>query len=406
MSLDLGPILSSLLRNLTGTVLVVLQVAIALAVFANAAWIVRQRIEILHTPTGIDDQNIFVIASAAFTDRFNYAASVSEDLAYLRGLNGVVAAAPADTVPFTRIGATTDLWTNAQQKGPPVTAATISMDDQGLKSLGGRLLAGREFRADEIKPPLTQNNITEFVPEVIVTQAMANDLFPSESALGKTVYDSLGKPAAIIGIMNNMIGPAPHGLDKADRVALIPRLPDADDLRYVVRTQPGLRDRLLSIAQAHLATSNPDRVIKYARLLEQYKRRLYLADSNMAIFLITAVGLVLLATCLGIYGLAAFNVSTRTRQIGTRRALGARKRDILRQFMVENALLTSAGIVLGSVLALAAGRWLSVQYGLPQLSLYYLAGSVGVLWVIGQLSAWYPARKASTVAPSVATRSV
>ena len=406
MNLDMGPILSALLRNRTGAVLVVLQVAIALTVFANATWIVHQRIETLNKPTGIDDQNIFVIASTAFTERFNYEASVDEDLAYLRGLPGVVAASPADAVSLSHTGASTDLWTNAEQKGPPEGADVISMDDQGLKALGGRLIAGREFRADEIKPPLAQNNMTEFVPEVIVTQAMAETLYPRQSALGKTVYDSAGKPAAIIGIADNMIGSASRGLDKADHVALFPRMPEADDLLYVVRTQPGQRDRLLAAAQTHLTSTNADRVIKYARPLDQFKRRLYLADSSMAVFLITAVGLVLVTTCLGIYGLATFNVSTRIRQIGTRRALGARKRDILRYFMVENGMLTAAGIILGCILALATGRWLSSHYGLPQLNLYYLGASVPVLWLLGQLSAWYPARKASDVAPSVATRTV
>jgi putative ABC transport system permease protein len=349
---------------------------------------------------------MFVIASTAFTERFNYEASVGEDLAYLRGLPGVVAASPADAVSLSRTGASTDLWTNAEQKGPPEAADVISMDDQGLKALGGRLIAGREFRADEIKPPLTPNNVTEFVPEVIVTQAMAEALYPRQSALGKTIYDSAGKPAAIIGIVDNMMGSASRGLDKADHVALFPRMPAADDLLYVVRTQPGQRDRLLAAAQTHLTNTNADRVIKYARPLDRFKRRLYLADSSMAIFLITAVGLVLVTTCLGIYGLAAFNVSTRTRQIGTRRALGARKRDIVRYFMVENGMLTAAGIILGCVLALATGRWLSSHYGLPQLNLYYLGASVPALWLIGQLSAWYPARKASDVAPSVATRTV
>jgi putative ABC transport system permease protein len=142
------------------------------------------------------------------------------------------------------------------------------------------------------------------------------------------------------------------------------------------------------------------------RPLERFKRRLYLADNNMAIFLITALALVLVTTCLGIYGLATFNVTTRTRQIGIRRALGARKSDIARYFMVENGMMTTAGIILGCVLALAVGHWLSVQYGLPRLNPIYLAGSVPVLWSVGLLAAWFPARRATGVAPSVATRTI
>jgi putative ABC transport system permease protein len=111
-------------------------------------------------------------------------------------------------------------------------------------------------------------------------------------------------------------------------------------------------------------------------------------------------------TCLGIFALATFNVSTRTKQIGTRRAVGARRRDIIRYFMVENAMITSAGVVVGCALALGAGYWLSVQYALPRLNLYYLVGGVLALWAIGQLAAWQPARRAARVSPSVATRTV
>jgi putative ABC transport system permease protein len=116
--------------------------------------------------------------------------------------------------------------------------------------------------------------------------------------------------------------------------------------------------------------------------------------------------LVIGVTCLGIFALATFNVSTRTKQIGTRRAVGARRRDIVRYFLVENALVTGGGVVVGCALALAVGYWLSVQYALPRLNLYYLVGGVLALWGIGQLAAWQPARRAAAVPPSVATRTV
>jgi len=75
-------------------------------------------------------------------------------------------------------------------------------------------------------------------------------------------------------------------------------------------------------------------------------------------------------------------------------------------FLVENGMITSAGILLGCVLALATGYYLSVQYALPRLDLYYLVGGVLLLWVIGQFAAWQPARRAAGVPPSVATRTV
>jgi putative ABC transport system permease protein len=158
--------------------------------------------------------------------------------------------------------------------------------------------------------------------------------------------------------------------------------------------------------EEHLSTSNPDRVIQFVRSVEYFKKLLYRDDRNMGVFLITVTALLLAVTSLGIFGLATFNVSARTKQIGTRRAVGARRADIVRYFMVENGLITTAGIVVGCALALAIGYWLSLQYQLPRLDLYYLVGGVLALWLIGQLAAWQPARKASAVSPSVATRTV
>ena len=405
IDLNLGPIFSTFMRNRTGALLVILQVAIALAVLANSAWIVHQRLEALNKPTGLDDANLFVISTAAFNEHFQYQASVQEDLAYLRGLPGVIAAAPTDAAPFSQTGFATDLWTNPTQTGTPHELNAFSMDEQGLKALGGHLSAGREFRADEIKAPLTQRS-SDFVPEVLITQEAAEVLYPGQNALGKTVFDSTGQPAAIVGIIDNLIGSLPRGLHTGYQVALFPRMPEARSLIYLVRTQPGRRDQLLAAAAAHLGRANPDRVVKYARPVEQFKRRLQLADRNMEIFLSTAAALVLITTCLGISGLVMFNVSTRTRQIGTRRALGARRRDILHYFMIENGLLTSAGLLLGCVLALGLGSWLTHEYGVPKLNPYYLLASVPILWMVGQLAAWIPARRATLVEPSVATRTL
>src|SRR5437016_999016 len=277
------------------------------------------------------------------------------------------------------------------------------MDEQGLKTLAVRLLAGRGFRADEILPPLT-HTCRRFVPEVIVTQAAAQALFPRENALGKTIYDALGDSATIVGIIDNMVGSGYWGYQAVDYVAIIPQLPRIYGFAYLVRTEPDRRDAVMRTVEEHMAQLDPNRVIKAVHSVEFYKKLLYLSDRNMEVFLITVTVLLLAIACLGIFALATFNVSTRTKQIGTRRAVGARRADIVRYFMVENGLITTAGIVIGCALALAVGYWLSLQYQLPRLDLYYLVAGVLVLWAIGQLAAWQPARRAAAVSPAVATR--
>jgi putative ABC transport system permease protein len=406
MSLDIRPVVSSLLRNRTGAVLVAFQIAIALAVLVNAVFIVHQRIEKMNRPTLIDDQNLFAVALGEFTERFNYDASIHEDLDYLRSLPGVVSASVSNSVPLGISGSGTTVWTQPDNKGNRAQLNFFSMDEHGLQTLGVRLIAGRAFRANEILPPITAQNITGFVPQIIVTKVVGEKLFPHENALGKTVYNIHGQPATIIGIIDNMIGTGWSGYEAVDQVSIMPQLPRLYGFEYLVRTEPGRRDAIMRTAEEHLSTSNPNRVIKFMRSVEFFKKILYQDDRNMEVFLITVTALLLAVASLGIFGLATFNVSARTKQIGTRRAIGARRSDIVRYFMVENGLITTAGIVVGCALALTIGYWLSLQYQLPRLDLYYLVGGVLTLWLIGQLAAWQPARKASAVSPSVATRTV
>ena len=405
MSVDIRPTLSALLRNRTGAVLVATQVAIALAVLVNAAYIIVQRIERIHRPTGIDEQNILVIESSGFTNRFHQTAAVEEDLAYLRGVSGVIAATASNSVPLSNGGDNETLVTRPDQ--PRLGYINmLEVDEQGLDTLGVKLVAGRNFRHEEVQPPRTKNNIQSFVPAVIVSRALGEHLFPQQNPLGKQVWDAFKHAATIVGVVDPVMGTFP-GSEHPDRVFFVPRLPDEFIVcRYWVRTRPGQLDTVTRLVESHLAKSNPDRVINYVRPLTYFKNLSYLADSSMEIFLLTVTALVIAVTSLGVFALATFNVSTRTKQIGTRRAVGARRGDIVRYFLIENGLITSAGVLTGCALALAAGYWLSVQYALPRLDLYYLVAGVLALWGIGQLAAWQPARRAAAVPPSVATRTV
>jgi len=175
---------------------------------------------------------------------------------------------------------------------------------------------------------------------------------------------------------------------------------------FLVRTRPGTLDSLMRTVEEHMSASNPDRVIKFVQPLSIFKKRTYSGDRSVSIFLSVVTLLLISVTCLGIFGLTTFNVSSRTKQIGTRRAIGARRSDILHYFMVENGLITTTGVAVGCVLALAIGYGLSVKLALPRLDLYFLVGGVAFLWALGQLAAWHPARRAANVPPSVATRTV
>jgi len=105
---------------------------------------------------------------------------------------------------------------------------------------------------------------------------------------------------------------------------MAPRLPFPDEpaVNYLVRTQPGRRDSVMLAVDEHMQSSNPDRMIEWTRTLTYLKNLSYIADRNMGIFLVAITLMLIAITCIGVYGLATFNVGTRAKQIGTRRALG------------------------------------------------------------------------------------
>src|SRR6516162_4305297 len=99
--MEIRPLLSALWRSRTGPLLVAVQVAIALTVLVNVAYIIEQRIELARRPTGIDLQNIFWVSSQGYTNDYNQGTAVAADLAWLNALPGVVAAAAIHAVPQT-----------------------------------------------------------------------------------------------------------------------------------------------------------------------------------------------------------------------------------------------------------------------------------------------------------------
>ena len=293
-------------------------------------------------------------------------------------------------------GSSTNLGPEQTREKVTINVNYYAVDERGVESLGVKLAEGRNFTQSEIQYNPDPAS-SDFVPFVILTKDAAKAIFGTEHAVGKTVYD-LSHSAVVIGVMENMLG-AWVGWDKLTQVMLIPRIPSGPLARYVVRAEPGRRDALMAEVEQKLSGTNPNRAISYVRSHTQIKERSYRADSRMVAFLSVLIGLMISVTALGIVGLASFHVNVRRKQIGTRRAVGARRVDIIRYFMLENWLLTTGGVAAGAVLAFAFGQWLSSAYSLPRLPPVYVVGGVIVLWVLGQLAAFLPARRAAAIPP-------
>lgn len=402
--MEFRPILSAMWRNRTGSVLVALQIALTLAIVVNSLFLATERVQFIDRPTGIDESNIVTFTSIGFGQSYDHDATIDADLALLRSTPGVIGVTPTSHIPLSGSGNGSGYRANNEEGTPTHSANTFTFDEGALQALGVELAEGRNFTAEEIRRSSVED-ANNFPDKVIITRALAEKLYPDQPALGQRMYNNLGESAEIIGIIKLMYG-SWVSWNNVTNVTWFPQRNTSPMNRYIVRTEPGLRDQVLTQVEKGLADSNRTRIMRDARTMEELVAQSYMGDRAIAVVLFIAIGLLLLITGLGIVGLASFTVKQRTRQIGTRRAIGARKRDIIRYFLTENWLMTTIGITVGSALTIALNMLLSDLFDLARLNYGYLIAGIFALWLLGLLAVAGPARRASLISPAIATRNV
>ncbi|MGH8032870.1 MAG: ABC transporter permease [Luteimonas sp.] len=313
----------------------------------------------------------------------------------------------ANQVPYVKSSWNSPVNLAPIQEEPTLSVVVYLADNAFFRTLGLRIIEGRAFAAGEYLDWAVLNTQDSQVnlPGVIVTRAVAARLFPDESAVGKVIYAWGDKPVRVIGIVERLM--VPDDQDRADASQYAIALPiriSFDIGSYLIRTQPERRGEVLAAALVALKRNAADRVLLSKAVYSDLRRDFYSEDRSMALLLSIACALLLLITMLGMVGLSSFWVEQRTRQIGMRRALGATRRQILVYFQIENLVLVSVGIVLGMVLAYGINLFLMSRYELPRLPALYLPVGAAVLWLLGQASVLWPATRAASIPPAVATR--
>ena len=408
--MDIRPILSTLLRHRTAAALIVLEIALSCAIVCNALFLISQRVENVSRPSGIADQELLVIRLSGIGPTENADARTREDMAALRSVPGVAAVTMVNQMPFSSNASNSGVTLTPEQERPTLVAATYRGHEDTVRTLGIRLAAGRDFRPDEFMDGTELERMTDFSTlssATIVSASVAGKLFPGESALGKTIY--LGPvPLTIIGVAETLTTPNDAGSGSLSDSLL---LPVRDNYNtggsYMVRvSDPSRRDEVLAASVAALEKVDPSRLVLEQTSYSEIRDRFFRADRDMIVLLGVVCIALLIVTALGIVGLASFWVQQRSKQIGIRRALGATRGQILRYFQTENFILASIGIVIGMLLAFAINQLLMGRYELPRLPLAYLPVGAVTLWLLGQVAVFGPARKAASVPPAVATRSV
>jgi putative ABC transport system permease protein len=331
------------------------------------------------------------------------------DIEALRAIPGVEAVAAVNSFPVSSSGWGMSVSLDGKPQSEVPTGVYFS-GESFVKAMGLKLIAGRDFQESEVKEIDDRSNARVAADVVILSRHLARKLCKEEqAAIGKTVYQGSGKdaqPMRVVGVVDTLMSSsAPANDEYAQSTFIWPVRYLGATAHYAVRAEPSQRARVMKDAEKALGALRPDRVLINLHDMPDIKYRRYRHERAGANMLIAVTIGLLLVTASGIVGVASLWVSQRRKQIGVRRALGAKRRDIVRYFVTENILITTAGIAAGLALAVGLNLFLVSKLELARLPVVYLAGGMAAVWGLGLLAVIGPAWRAASVPPAIATRS-
>jgi predicted permease len=399
---DLVPALKERLgRSRLARAFVVAQVAISLILLVTAGLFLRSLDKALDVNPGFDPANrislSFDLGIQGYTDQ-QRGAFYARLLEQVRAMPGVRAASLASPLPLSGrvIGSAVSLeGVDPDAGGVPVNLGAFA--PEYFETMGAPLVRGRDFAAtDGPGAPLV----------AIINETLARRLWGNEDPLGRRLR-LYGRDEPY----REVVGVAKDG--KYDELTESPRgflfLPerqhaDLSDISLVVKTAGDPRP-LAGALSAAVHELDPALPIFRLETLEQALRNRLDKERGASSLLGVFGTLALLLAALGLYGVMAYAVTQRTREIGIRVALGARQVDVLRQFVGEGMRLAAVGVVIGIALSVALTRIIArFLYGVTATDAATFAAGAALLCVVAVLASWFPARRAARVDPMVALR--
>jgi putative ABC transport system permease protein len=389
------------------TLLVAGQVALTLVLLIGAGLLIHSFVRLTSVAPGFESrgrdgvvQTVKVtLPERAYEEPERVHAFARVVLDRIQRLPGVTSASVVNSAPFGRMFIRDEFGIEGQPK-PTLDVGRPKIDANYFKTMGIRLLAGREFTAQD----------TAAAPKVaIVSERIAHDYFPGgpRAALGRRVR--LGERDEWLTVVGVVADIRQMGLDREvqpmlyvpfqqEREAFVLRF-----VSFVARTEtPG---RVADGIRAEIRRVAPDLPIQSALTMDeavtasvaQPRFRMLL----LALFAITAM---LIATC-GIYGLMAYAVAQRRREIGVRMALGADRHAVLRLVLARALRVVAAGLIVGLVGAAGVTRVLQTfLFGVTPTDPIAFTIVTLLLMGVGMMAAWLPARRATRVDPWTALR--
>jgi predicted permease len=386
---------------------VVAQVAFSILLIVAAGLLGRALGRVTAADQGFDARGVEIasvdLSMAGYTDATGR--QLASELAdRVRRLPGVESATVADRLP----GGPLRIEGTKRQRGegapvePPVATASWTLVEPGyFKTLRIPIVSGRDFSAGDRLG--TQ-------PVAIVDESTARRLWPGEDAVGKylpaggraSVRDATRK--VVVGVARDVKEPG-RQRDTAVLFLYAPLQQQfSPHLTILARTWHG--ERMAGPMRALVAAMNPNLPVLEAHSLEEQQTGPVVLQLRIAALVSGSVGLVgLLLASIGIYGVTAYAISRRTREIGIRMTLGAQRADVVRMVLRQGMSLVAIGAAIGLLLAAAAGRVLGrLLFGLPPLDPVTFGGATLLFAAIGLAACYVPIRRATRISPVEALR--
>jgi len=385
------------IRNL----LVVGQVALTVILLSGAGLLIRTFAALKDVNPGFRPQGVLSLSLAIPRNKYDgdekVAAFCQRILEQVRALPGVEAAGMGNRLPFGGpSGMSTVFFEGANQEPGTLDATddtTITRDY--FRAMGIPVLQGRSF---------TEQDTTNAPLVVVVDAQVARLAWPGENPLGKRMRSSPNSPwAQVVGVVGHI---RHESLESDQRLQIYWNYLQRarDRVTLVVRTSGDAR-LLVSPVLGAIKAVDPDQPAYAVRTMtEVLDQSLAMRWFNTVVVSLFA-GSSLFLAMVGIYGVIAWTVRQRTREIGVRMALGAQRNAVLALVLRRGLKLASTGIVLGVIGAMALTRFLrSLLFGVgPADPLTFIAVPL-LLALVALLACWLPARRAANVDPMEALR--
>jgi predicted permease len=390
-------------------VLVVAEIAMAIPLVAAGGLLVRSFGRVLDVdpgfrPDGLVAMNVFLVGPK-YMKIPDQKAYVSAALERLARLPAVQHAAAMTQVPFSPTTSNMRFRIEGETPAPgeALVADYRAASASYFATVGMTLLAGRG---------IAESDTAESEPVAVINEAMVRRYFPGQKlpdVLGRRIiwYQSPDPQwVTLVGVVNDVRS---FGLERDERPATyVPftqrTLPFMRWMTFVARVS-GNPASAFSPMRSALLDVDPEQPVTAMTTLDAAMRSL-LAERRFNMLLMTifaGVG-VLLAT-VGLFGMLSFAVAQRTREIGVRMALGARRLDVIRMVLVDSARLSAAGLAIGGVAAIAVARSIrSMLFGVTPVDPATVAAIVVVVSAVALTASYVPARRAASVDPVIVMR--